>query len=113
MKYRKLDSNGDMITGSGSNDFFTGRDAVGQAVATRLKLLYSEWWEDITDGLPLWQDILGRRTPKDKIDAIYTARILGTQGVIGIQSFSSSFVNRQYSFQANVNTTYGTVAAGG
>ncbi len=110
MTYRRLDSNNDYSFGRGRADFLSGVDAVGQAIVTRLKLLEGEWWEDTSDGLPLWQSILGQRTAKAAIDRIITSRILGTPNVTAISNFSSSLntSTRAYSFQCSVTTAFGT-----
>lgn len=117
MRYRRLDDNDDYTFGQSSQDFYTGVDAVAQANYTRLKLLYAEWWEDLTDGLPLFENILGAPgSPKNKqaIDTLLTERILGTLNVKGIISFSSSIDPnvRSYSFQCTVNTAFGQVTIG-
>ncbi len=54
MIYRKLDENRDYIFGRGKNAYPEGADAVAQAIKSRLLLLYSEWWEDLEDGLPIF-----------------------------------------------------------
>jgi hypothetical protein len=114
MKYRRLDDNHDYAFGASETNIASDRDAVAQAIYTRLKLLYAEWWEDMTDGLPLWQSILGvRANPKNKeaIDIIIKARILDTLKVSDVSSFSSSFDSetRKYSFSCVVDTAYGQV----
>lgn len=114
MIYRRLDANGDYVFGQSGQDFLNAVDAVGQAIKTRLWLLYGEWWEDTTDGLPLWQDIMGGRgsdTNLRIIDGIIKTRILGTLNVTGITKFSSTFNRdtRAYTFQATVDTAFGKV----
>ena len=102
MRYRRLDENHDMCFGRGLSDYLvdsTGDpDAIAQAIKTRLLLFYGEWWEDIYDGLPLWQQILGRRiTDISIIDRILTDRIMGlklpdgTDAITGVESVTSEF----------------------
>lgn len=117
MRYRRLDDNDDYVFGQSGQDFYTGVDAVAQAIYTRLKLLYGEWWEDISDGLPLFQNILGAPgSPQNKqaIDALITERILGTLNVKGINSFTSTIDanTRAYSFRCTVNTAFGITTIG-
>lgn len=112
MKYRKLDENGDYSFGRGQQNLTYGSYAVVQAIKTRMKLLKEEWWEDKEDGLPLFQDILGKLGTDENIvivDSIIKARILGTQDVISIEEFSSTYENRKYSYECKVNTKYGTI----
>lgn len=112
MRYRKLDEHGDYILGSRSH-FLTDREAVGQAIKTRLLLLLGEWWEAPEDGLPLFEQILTtfHDESASDIDLIISERILGTKGVTGITEFSSSFhvADRQYTAFCKVDTEYGVV----
>ena len=89
----------------------TGVDAVAQAVYTRLKLYQGEWWEDIVDGLPMFQRILGYRNTQQAADILIRERIANTTDVSGIVDFNSSFDNssRKYSCKATINTVYGIV----
>lgn len=114
MIYRMLDEGGDYVFGRGKHAYLEGAEAVAQAIKTRLLLLYAEWWEDREDGLPLWERILGSSGSDENlraVDAIFTERISGTKGVIAITWYNSSFDRdaRKYSFQAVVQTLYGTV----
>jgi len=114
MIYRRLDDNDDYVFGQSGDSFYTDVDAVGQAIYTRLKLLYGEWWEDVTDGLPLFQNILatsGSPQNKKAIDSLIIDRIVGTLNVTDITGFTSTFnVNtRAYSFQCTANTIFGPV----
>ena len=86
--------------------------SVSRLVLTRLKLLKGEWFLDSTVGTPWSTQILvegGRLTADQAIKAV----ILGTQGVSGIASYSSSIAGRALSVQATINTIYGatTIAA--
>jgi len=113
MKYRKLDENGD--TTFGRQVFYTGREAVAQAILTRLRLLYAEWWEDITDGLPLFENILGAYGADDvreAVDLIISERIQDTENVTVLLSYESNFDpnTRTYSAYCEVDTAFGEFA---
>jgi hypothetical protein len=111
MKYRILDENDDYSFGRGQQNLTYGSYAVAQAIKTRLLLLKNEWWEDIEDGLPLFQEILGKTATKQNIvDSLIKERILGTKDVTSIDEFSSSYEDRAYSFECKVNTKYGTIS---
>lgn len=114
MKYRRLDSNGDYVFGQGNQDFLYDSEAVAQACVTRLKLLLGEWWEDLSSGFPLWQEILGKSGSESHIKAIndlIRRRILNTTGVKEIISFESSFnsTTRKFYYQTEINTDYTTI----
>lgn len=113
MKYRKMTASGDYMFGQGSLDYISEREAVGQSVKTRLKLLLGEWWEDLEDGLPLFQVILlqrGTEEGKQTIDLLIQERILGTVHVTGINSFESEINHRQYQANIIIDTEYGQIA---
>lgn len=109
MKYRALDKNDDYSFGR--RLFLTGREAVGQAILTRMRLLYAEWWENLEDGLPLFEKILGSYGGDDvrqAVDLIISERIQGTRDVKEITHYESTFENRRYEAFCAVNTVYGT-----
>ena len=109
MRYRKLDSGGDMCFGAQQADFF--RDvpqAVAQAVWTRLRLWVGEWFLDTTDGTPWLQAALGAGK-RSTIEPAIRARILGTDGCTGLEAFSCSVEpeSRTATISATINTAYG------
>ena len=106
MRYRKLDANGDMVFGSGKNDYITEVEAVKQAVKTRLLLLYNEWWENAEDGLPLFELIAGHRD-KGTAEKEIQERIQGTQHVISVKNIQTSFERRGFYFSCDLQTEYG------
>jgi hypothetical protein len=110
MIYRRLDQNGDMNFGHGRGDFITDREALGQAVLTRLKWLYNEWWEKIGTGFPLFQQALTYGPSQQKLDLLYSDWIRGTKGVTGVQSLASRVDNRRYHMSCVVNTVYGDLS---
>lgn len=109
-----MDENGDYTFGR-RDEFLRGREAVAQAILTRLRLLLAEWWEDTEDGLPLFEKVLSTfhgENPED-IDLIFSDRILGTPNVTNIERFDSSFdlQTRTYSASCLVDTVYGQIGA--
>ncbi|WP_443873578.1 hypothetical protein [Megasphaera sp.] len=110
MIYRRLDANGDYTFGANGNCYLSGVEAVSQAIATRLKLLKYEWWEDLDDGLPLWQQIIAQRD-KEAAEREIQDRISQTPHVINILAWNADWdnENRSLSIYAAVNTEYGTL----
>lgn len=109
MKYRKLDAHGDYSFGGGRSDFWTDvPDAPAQAVLTRLWLYEGEWFLDAREGMPWNTEVLGRYTEATRDPAIKD-RVLGTQGVTGIENYSSLLDRdtRGFSGGLTVNTVYG------
>lgn len=110
MKYRRLDENGDYTFGAGSANYLTDREACAQAVKTRLLLFLAEWWEDLNDGLPLWQKIFGHSDIKSA-EQLLRDRITGTEHVREITAFKSYWngETRQYTFFYTIDTDYGEI----
>lgn len=108
--YRRLDENHDYLFGQGSQAMLTDTAAVAQAIRTRLLLFEEEWWLDPTDGLPLWQQILGTRNSSQLITLLIQRRIAGTPHVTKVTSIQATYDanSRQYNFQATVLTEFST-----
>jgi hypothetical protein len=109
MLYRQLDENWDFTFGRGKTNYISNKYAVAQAIKSRLRLLLYEWWLEPSDGLPLWQKILGKRNPKSMIDGIIQERILGTTNVRKIDYMDSTYNpdTREYTFYCVVETVFG------
>jgi len=112
MKYRALDNCGDYTFCR--RLFLHNREAVAQAIVTRMRLLYREWWENLEDGLPLFERILGALGGEESIaavDLIISERIQGTQNVTRMVRYESSFdaTVRHYSAQCTVDTAFGEI----
>lgn len=118
MRYRRLDEDGEPVMGKGRQDFLVDGDAFAQAVCTRLKLYLGEWWEDLNDGLPMFQSMLGvPGTRKEYIDALIAERIIKTKNFKSLQETQSKFstATRKYEFYSVVNSLFGqtTIASQG
>lgn len=110
MKYRKLTADGDYSFGHNQNDFISDVGAVAQAIRTSLLLLEGEWWEDLSIGLPLFQNILGMPGTPDNVqaaDLLIQGVISNVDGVRRIKEFESSYQSRSYKMQCTVETIYG------
>lgn len=114
MRYRRLDNESDYTFGAGGADMLIDIEACAQSIRTRLWLLFGEWWEDLTDGLPLFQKILAQRDINIASEAIRN-RILGTPHVRDIIYFSADWDNEQRHLLIScvVDTDYGQVTVEG
>lgn len=88
-------SDGDIVT-SGDH-FVTGKEETRQACISRLRLFLGEYFLDATDGTPWFQAILGKAS-RDIAEANIKQRILGTRGVIAINSFEMTSDTRRRKF---------------
>ena len=113
IRYRKLDENGDYTFGKTieTQEFWVDqKEAVAQAILTRLRLATNEWFLDQTAGTPYATNILGFVPPNVR-DFSIRARILDTPGVTSITSYTSTVsADRTASVSASVDTIYGAVS---
>jgi hypothetical protein len=84
---------------------------VSQRLKIRLLTFKGEWFMDTNYGPPYWQEILGMKASKSRVDRIFQQQILLEPGVKEIVSFSSTLVNRQYSLNFRVKVISGEVTA--
>lgn len=110
MRYRALDADGDYTFGQGQANFLIDSPAcVAQSVLTRLRLWQGEWFLDKTEGTPWTQQVLGEHTLA-LYDIAIRQRVLGTDGVIAIDDYSSTLdpVTRALSVAMTISTRFGT-----
>ena len=114
IRVRRTDENNDLVRGNGKQDFVTDLDAVVQIIKQKLLFFRGEWWENENDGIPMFQQILGKYGMGSKTAAIdsllqdaITSAPYGT-GIAGMSSFFNAS-QRTYSFTATVNTNFGPV----
>jgi hypothetical protein len=108
MTVRLLDENGDIVT-SGTI-FTTGQAEIEQTIRTRLRLFFGEYFRDITDGTPWFEQILGKGVNMSAREAVLRSRIANTPGVIRLTAFSLDFPSvdaRSLTVTASVLTQYG------
>lgn len=88
-----------------------GTDPVLQNVLQNLGLGLGEWFLDSTAGIPWLQQILVKNPDQSKIDAILRNCILGTPGIVRLNSYSFSLdqSTRSGQIQFNAQKTNGTV----
>jgi hypothetical protein len=116
MRVRRI-VNGEPEFGQGRQNFLQGIDAVGQTIKCSLQLYTNEWWEDLSDGLPVWTNLLGYEgSNKDKNNAIISKRILGinldgTKLITLLKRVSNTYnpVTRRYTFKATAMSIYGPI----
>lgn len=105
MIVRRLDRCGDITTRGESVAY--NMEAIEQLVVMRLKLFKGEYFRNITEGVPWWQDILGKQQERTNGEQIIRNRIARTPGVLNITRFDVSYVEREMYIQCSFNTIYG------
>ena len=115
MKYRKLDNNGDYSFGSGFSDFVYDKNAIAQEKKKKILLFYGEWWEQIDDGIPMFQSILGAydtETVKLASNRLMIDRIRQVDGVTDVSEAKTNVIGRKLYLSYRVDTIYGQIEGG-
>lgn len=115
MKYRKLDNKGDYSFGSGLSDFIYDKNAITQAIKTKILLFYGEWWEQVDDGIPMFQSILGAydtETVKLASNRLMIDRIRQVDGVTDVSEAKTNVIGRKLYLSYRVDTIYGQIEGG-
>lgn len=113
--YEQNTDDGDIILTNGDAPQLTDQDAVVQMILTRLRLFKGEWWENLKDGTPMFNDeVVGGSGSSIGIAAkaaMLRARIEGTPYVKSVMSERVQFdaASRVMVYACNVVTQFGTV----
>lgn len=107
MTVRALDANGDIVTRG--EIFIEGQAEIAQTIQTRLKLFLGEYFRNIQDGTPWFEKILGKFENLNAVEAILRNRIVTTEGVSRLLSFSLDYdiSARKLQITSFVLTQYG------
>jgi len=85
---------GDLRVTGGELSVLTGKEALAQRIAVRLRTFLGEWIFDITIGTPWFQNILGTRRREGLIQTLVRARVQNTPGVERVVTMTVS-LNKQ------------------
>lgn len=79
-----LITNGDLILSQGS-------DAVRQHIMQRLRMFAGEWFLNLSEGVPYYQNILIKNPNPDVVDGLLKNVILSTPGVDELLNFEIDY----------------------
>lgn len=112
---------GDLAFADGRIAMTTGADAVRQGILIRLRNIRGEWFADLDDGVPWFENdsvpaadaILGRPFDEIRTAAAFREAILDTPGVAAIDRLNVAFDGPTRSVRADwvVRTTFGDTVA--
>lgn len=114
MRYRILDSNGDMSFGNNQLNFYKDSpEAVAQLVQTRLKLWLNEWYLNVEDGTPWLQGVIGKQQ-LSTVELVLRSRIVETEGVLSLSDFYLTIDpdTRKLSVSGTIDTIFGATTFG-
>ena len=87
--------------------------ALAQDVASACKLFQRELWYDTSQGVPYFQQILGRFPPLNLLKQFYVNAALSVPGIIAAVCFITGIANRVVSGQVQSTDTAGVINASG
>lgn len=104
MIFRQLTEDNDWTFGKGKNNFAITEKAIQLDVKTRIQ----EWLNDCFFNMTVGIDWLNRldRNQKQNLENEIKITILKTNNITGILNFSSSFVNRVFRANYQIQTIY-------
>lgn len=109
---RALDSNNDIIITGTSFQLVEGASEVLQHVRTRLLFYYGEWFLDTEAGIPYLNEVFTKPTDLAKIESIFKASILSTEGIESLTEFSMEYEGgsqRKLVVSFSAETIYGQI----
>lgn len=108
-----MTSNGDMAFVNGECPVTSSLlDSVIQRTKIKLGTFYGEWFLNTTYGIPYFQVILQKTTPKAVVDSIFKTQILQDKDILSIVEFNSILDNqtRKYSMTFRIKVRDGSVS---
>lgn len=100
--------NGDLV--------LTGdKEGIKQNVLQRLRMFFSEWFMDLSLGIPYYQQILVKNPDQGGIDALFVNAIINTPGITALTNYSFALdrATRVLSISFKALTTDGPVSYNG
>ena len=82
---------GDIDLVDGSVYLTTGIESVRQSLIQRIRLFRGEWFLDLSEGVPYYEDILKKKPDIYVVDAAFKATILETPGVIELVEYELDY----------------------
>jgi hypothetical protein len=102
----------DLVVDASNNIAVAGNPySLAQDAASAIKLFLGELYFDTTQGVPYFQQILGKLPNVSLLKAKLAAAALTVPGVVSATVFITSIVNRQVSGQVQVTDQNGNVTA--
>lgn len=102
-----LNSGGDLLIENGLLKITpTIQEATKQRLLIKMRTYLGEWYLDLSQGVPYFQTILRKGTPKDVVDTIFRTIIIEDENIRRIDKFSSRIQDNIYflDFTAVVET---------
>lgn len=104
MIVRSLNKDKDFTFGSGKSNYLSAQLAIVQNVETRLKEFLGDCFFNTQAGID-WFNLMDKGREADLLKSVQLV-ILGTDGVVGINSFDYTLVDRKLTVTYDIKTIY-------
>ena len=86
---------------------------IAQNLLIRLRFILAEWYLDITQGVPYYEDFFIKAPNEIRIESVLKEEIMNTRGIAEILDFESDFdaTNRVYAVKFRARTFSGEIIA--
>lgn len=107
-----LDGSGDLVFTNGECPTTSSLvESVMQRTKVRLLTFYGEWFLNTDYGVPYFQRIFQRTTPKSVVDSIFKQQIMQDADILAITEFNSSISSgRHYSLSFRIKCRDGSIS---
>ena len=110
MILRPVDDSGDILPVLSSSDLVSGAEAVALLVKDRLSLLQGEWWENLSVGFPVLEELRSSRLTEagaSALSSVITSYIRETPGVLDVRDEQWEFSGNRLLWSCTAVTEYG------
>jgi hypothetical protein len=76
-------------------------EQVAQRIMSRFRFFRGEWFRNLLQGTPWFQEVLEKGTSRSRIDSILRRVITSTPGVVSIDSYSNVLDNKTRTLSVN------------
>ncbi|WP_454813759.1 hypothetical protein [Labrys neptuniae] len=87
--------------------------SLAQDAASAIRLFLNELYYDTSQGIPYFEQVLGRRPPISLMKAHFNRQAMSVPGVVKAQSFITDWTDRKVSGQVQVWDANGNASAAG
>jgi len=97
------------IDASGNLEVATDLEGLRQKLIQKLRFFRGEWFLDVIDGTPYFQEILTKPINMGLVTSILNNRIMSEPEVTGLGAVDSNLdpITRRFTYKANVITIFG------
>lgn len=106
----KADADGNFTIVDNDLIFVDGADEVVQMLRQELRFFFTEWFLDLNQGVPYYEEITVKNPNLQRLAAIFKDKILSIPGVLELISFDLTYENpRELHLSFQVRSTDGII----